>query len=122
MKERGVDDGHIIHINSVLGHSLPGGRNVSMYHASKHAVTVLTEGLRRELVQLGSKIKVTSVSPGVVVTEFMNLYGEEIKNRLYTENPTLQSKDIADAVVYTLGTPPHVQIHEITIKPVGEKF
>nr|CAD7419807.1 unnamed protein product [Timema poppensis] len=93
-----------------------------MYHASKHAVTVLTEGLRRELVQLGSKIKVTSVSPGVVVTEFLNLYGEERKNRLYAENPTLQSKDIADAVVYTLGTPPHVQIHEIIIKPVGEKF
>nr|CAD7194986.1 unnamed protein product [Timema douglasi] len=122
MKERGVNDGHIIHINSVLGHSLPTGGNVSMYHASKHAVTVLTEGLRRELVQLGSKIKVTSVSPGVVVTEFMNLYGEERKNRLYAENPTLQSKDIADAVVYTLGTPPHVQIHEIIIKPVGEKF
>nr|CAD7400405.1 unnamed protein product [Timema cristinae] len=109
MKERTVNDGHIIHINSTLGHSLPTGRNVSMYHASKHAVIVLTEGLRRELVQLGSKIKVTSVSPGVTVTEFMNLYGEERKKRLYAENPTLQAKDIADAVVYTLGTPPHVQ-------------
>nr|CAD7269394.1 unnamed protein product [Timema shepardi] len=93
-----------------------------MYPASKHAVTVLTEGLRRELVQLGSKIKVTSVSPGVVETEFANIYGQDVKKFLYKENPVLQAKDIADAVLYTLGTPPHVQIHEITIRPIGENF
>nr|CAD7204856.1 unnamed protein product [Timema douglasi] len=122
MKERGVNDGHIIHLNSIVGHSIPGATSATMYHASKHAVTVLTEGLRRELVQLGSKIKVTSVSPGVVETEFANIYGPEMKKFLYKENPVLHAKDIADAVLYTLGTPPHVQIHEITIKPIGEKM
>nr|CAD7260257.1 unnamed protein product [Timema shepardi] len=122
MKERGVNDGHIIHINSIAGHYLPGGHPVSMYHASKHAVTVLTEGLRRELVQLGSKTKVTSISPGVVATEFFNIFDPETKKEFLGGNPVLQAKDIADAVIYTLGTPPHVQIHEITIKPVGEKF
>nr|CAD7266287.1 unnamed protein product [Timema shepardi] len=120
MKERGVNDGHIIHLNSVLGHWLPGGRPVTMYHTSKHIVTVLTEGLRRELVQIGSKTKVTSISPGLTVTEFANAYGPEIKKFLYEENAVLQAKDIADAVIYTLGTPPHVQIHEMIIRPVGE--
>nr|CAD7255833.1 unnamed protein product [Timema shepardi] len=109
MKERGVNDGHIIHINSVLGHSLPSTMPVSIYHASKYAVTVLTEGLRRELVQLGSKTKITSVSPGLVETEIADALGPEIKERIYANNPCLQAKDIADAVIYTLGTPPHVQ-------------
>nr|CAD7437473.1 unnamed protein product [Timema bartmani] len=196
MKERGVNNGHIIHINSVLGHSLPNTIPVSIYHASKHAVTVLTEGLRRELVQLGSKTKITvccndvtnkyelnrlnakyngpqltklpserpvqplimlaythkniptpseggpadftpsavkappttkkksanltqpSVSPGLVETEIADALGPEIKERIFAHNPCLQAKDIADAVIYTLGTPPHVQVHEITIKPV----
>nr|CAD7597154.1 unnamed protein product [Timema genevievae] len=121
MKERGVNDGHIIHINSIAGHYLPSFFPVTMYHASKHAVTVLTEGLRRELVQLGSKTKVTSISPGLVETEFANIRGPEGK-KVYKENPVLQAKDLADAVIYTLGTPPHVQVHEITIKPTGERF
>nr|CAD7450279.1 unnamed protein product [Timema bartmani] len=55
MKEKGVDDGHIIHINSVAGHTMVNFPGIVPYTASKHAVTVLTEGLRRELVQLGSK-------------------------------------------------------------------
>nr|CAD7266288.1 unnamed protein product [Timema shepardi] len=122
MKERGVNDGHIIHINSIGGHSLPMSLPATIYHASKYAVTVLTEGLRRELVQLGSKIKVTSVSPGVVETKFADIFGPEFKKFIYKENPVLHAKDIADAVLYTLGTPPHVQIHEITIKPIGEKM
>ncbi|CAG2059212.1 unnamed protein product, partial [Timema podura] len=59
MKEKGVDDGHIIHINSIDGHMPVKFPGMAHYFASKHAVTVLTEGLRRELVQLGSKIRVT---------------------------------------------------------------
>nr|CAD7200809.1 unnamed protein product [Timema douglasi] len=58
MRERGVDDGHIIHINSIAGHSIL-NLPLHFYTASKHAVTVLTEGLRRELVALNSHIRVT---------------------------------------------------------------
>lgn len=36
--------------------------------------------------------------------------------------PYLNPSDIADAVVYAIGTPPHVQVHELTIKPIGEEF
>ncbi|KAJ4445485.1 hypothetical protein ANN_07293 [Periplaneta americana] len=57
MRERGVDDGHILHINSIAGHFIHPG--VLMYSASKHAVTVMTEGLRRELWKEKSRIRVT---------------------------------------------------------------
>ncbi|XP_069683507.1 farnesol dehydrogenase-like [Periplaneta americana] len=119
MKEKGVDDGHIIHINSIAGHKVID--RASMYCSSKHAVTALTEGLRRELVNQKSKIRVTSVSPGLVRTEIGLASGAtpEILE-LFKELPSLESEDIADAVLYVLGAPPHVQIHELMIKPVGE--
>ncbi|XP_069683461.1 farnesol dehydrogenase-like isoform X3 [Periplaneta americana] len=112
MKEKGVDDGHIIHINSDVGHKPPGGR-YTMYCTTKHAVTALTEGLRRELVQQKSKIRVTSLSPGLVKTE---MPAEEFLKMC----PSLNPEDVADAVMYVLGVPPHVQIHELTIIPVGQ--
>nr|CAD7394920.1 unnamed protein product [Timema cristinae] len=108
MKEKGVDDGHIIHINSVAGHSLVNFPGIVPYSASKHAVTVLTEGLRRELVQLGSKIRVTSISPGGVDTDMVkSVTGQSPIPE--GEFPLLQAEDIANAVTYVLGTPPHVQ-------------
>lgn len=58
MKRSGVD-GHVIHINSVLGHHVLQIPRLNVYPASKFAVTALTETLRRELMDLGSKIKVT---------------------------------------------------------------
>ncbi|XP_021929736.1 farnesol dehydrogenase-like [Zootermopsis nevadensis] len=123
MKESGVDDGHIIHINSVVGHKPPSNVGIAMYSASKHAVTALTEGLRRELVKQNSKIRVSSVSPGAVRTEIAeaSAFPKEAFESL-GNMPYLNSKDIADAVIYVLGTPPHVQIHELTIKPIGEMF
>ncbi|PNF26481.1 Farnesol dehydrogenase [Cryptotermes secundus] len=111
MKERGVDDGHIIHINSVAGHKDPTFVGIQMYCASKHAVTALTEGLRRELVQQKSKIRVTSLSPGAVETEILEASEfSEDSLKGFKDIPFLKSKDIADSVIYVLGTPPHVQV------------
>ncbi|XP_071442195.1 farnesol dehydrogenase-like [Hetaerina americana] len=118
MKETGVDDGHIIHINSVAGHSILPFCGHHTYGATKHAVTVLTEGLRKELMEAKSKIRVTSVSPGLVKTEIFQAAGSE--GDIYKENPHLNPKDVADCVVFALGMPPHVQIHEVSVKPVGE--
>ncbi|PSN53616.1 Farnesol dehydrogenase [Blattella germanica] len=112
MKEKGVDDGHIVHINSILGHIPPPNERIAMYTASKHAVTALTEGLRRDLVNKKSKIRITSVSPGLVRTEMPT---KELLEKMTSLNP----EDIANAVLYALGTPPHVQIHEMTVLPVG---
>ena len=67
MKSAGVDDGHVININSVNGHIV--GR-LPMYSASKFAVTALTEGLRRELREEKSHIRSTSISPGLTRTDF----------------------------------------------------
>uniref|UniRef100_A0AAG5DCH9 Dehydrogenase n=1 Tax=Anopheles atroparvus TaxID=41427 RepID=A0AAG5DCH9_ANOAO len=112
MKRRFVD-GHIVHINSILGHMVPDGK-LNMYAASKYGVTALTETMRHELRLAGTKIKVTSISPGLVRTEI-------ISDPSSVEGwPILEPEDISDAILYALGTPPRVQIHELTIKPVGE--
>ncbi|XP_069683466.1 dehydrogenase/reductase SDR family member 11-like isoform X2 [Periplaneta americana] len=109
MRERGVDDGHILHINSIVGHFIHPG--VLMYSASKHAVTVMTEGLRRELWKEKSRIRVTSLSPGLACTHLP--YEEAIG-----EYSSLEPADIAKAAIYALSAPPHVQIHELMVRPV----
>ncbi|KDR14279.1 hypothetical protein L798_11728, partial [Zootermopsis nevadensis] len=101
MKERGVDDGHIININSVAGH-IPPQDYFCMYAATKHAITILTEGLRRELVARDSNIRVTSISPGLVKTDLPPKVVLQV-------SPYLNPEDIAGSVVYVLDTPPHVQ-------------
>lgn len=58
MREHNID-GHIIHVNSVAGHYVPDIKNFNMYPPSKHALTVITEMQRRELIEAGTKIKVT---------------------------------------------------------------
>ncbi|XP_028138593.2 farnesol dehydrogenase [Diabrotica virgifera virgifera] len=120
MKKNNID-GQIIHINSVFGHKVSNFPQVNVYPATKHGVTALTETLRNELNALKSKIRVTSISPGLVETEMV----DEVKNSDYFEqlkNSILKPEDIADGVLYVLSTPPHVQIHELMIKPLGEQF
>ncbi|GFG32642.1 hypothetical protein Cfor_04747, partial [Coptotermes formosanus] len=110
LNERNKDEGHVIHINSIAGHynlSTPG---FHMYSATKHAVTALTEGLRVELVSQGSKIRVTSISPGLVDTELLRAGAKSLDpEELFTRLPSLKPSDVADAVVYVLSTPSNVQ-------------
>ncbi|XP_053682935.1 farnesol dehydrogenase-like [Sabethes cyaneus] len=115
MKARDTN-GHIIHINSIAGHKVLQFPHMNMYAASKFAVTAITETMRNELREMGSKVKVTSISPGVVKTEIVAGLDD------HRDFPKLECEDIAAAVLYVLGTPPHVQVHELTIKPVGEQF
>ncbi|XP_052897703.1 farnesol dehydrogenase-like [Anopheles moucheti] len=112
MQKRSVD-GHIVHINSIVGHSIPPLNTLNIYPAVKYGITALTETMRQELRFAGTKIKVTSISPGFTRTPINPNSGT------YT-GPILEPEDIADAILYALGTPPRVQIHELTIKPVGE--
>ncbi|XP_025832723.1 farnesol dehydrogenase-like isoform X2 [Agrilus planipennis] len=113
--------GHIIHMNSIAGHTIPyfPGTSVNVYAAAKFAVTALTETLRRELMNCNLKIKVTSISPGVVASE-----SSVSCSNLDTDSsiPQLKPQDVADAIKYVLTTPQHVQVHELILKPVGEQF
>ncbi|XP_045483408.1 farnesol dehydrogenase-like [Harmonia axyridis] len=110
-------NGQIININSVAGHYVPDFPNLNLYPASKHGVTTITETFRRELIDAGSKIKVTSISPGFVLTEGV----KHTFNVLEIES-ILQPEDIAQAVIYVLSTPERVNVNEIIIKPVGQRI
>jgi NADP+-dependent farnesol dehydrogenase len=117
-------NGHIIHINSVAGHKIPNWLGINIYTASKYAVTALAETLRQELNHLGSKIKITSLSPGLVATEMttLNTGVSEERQAMLKSMPILQPQDIAEAIGYVLSTPENVQIQELTIVPLGETF
>ncbi|KAI8045283.1 hypothetical protein M5D96_001463 [Drosophila gunungcola] len=111
---RNVNDGHVVFINSVVGHHVPAVKDFSlnMYAPSKHVITALTEILRQEFNKKWTKTKITSVSPGVVDTEIFESGSWEYPSGM----PMLQSADVADAVSYCIQTPPNVQIHELIIK------
>ncbi|CAG5124147.1 unnamed protein product, partial [Candidula unifasciata] len=113
MKEKEVDDGHIIFINSLAGHRLlPGNKDLHMYSATKFAVRAILEGVRYELRQMESGIRVSAVSPGVVETDiFVKLFDndDERAKKFLSERKYLEAQDIAQAVKYIISQPPHVQ-------------
>ncbi|XP_065913784.1 dehydrogenase/reductase SDR family member 11-like [Dysidea avara] len=122
LRERNVDDGHVFHLNSISGHVV--NPATSFYNASKFAVTALTEGLRKELRDIKSNIKITGISPGVVATEFgprrrgMDNPKEAMTDLYATFGyPVLQPEDVADSIIYALSTPPRMQIHDMLIRP-----
>ncbi len=119
MRARG-DAGHVVHISSMAAHRVPTGSGV--YAATKHAVRALTEGLRQELRALGSSIRITSVSPGFVETEFAALYhkDEAAAAETYGRTKVLEADDVAEAVLFALGMPAHAQIHDILMRPTAQ--
>ncbi|MFP5361266.1 MAG: SDR family oxidoreductase [Thermoleophilia bacterium] len=97
--------GHLLLTSSVAGRRALQG---SLYSATKHAVTAMAESARQELNDTG--VRVTSIEPGMVDTPFF-------------DNPVanaLQPDDIARAVMYAVGQPPHVDVNEILIRPVSQ--
>jgi 3-hydroxy acid dehydrogenase/malonic semialdehyde reductase len=114
----GRNAGHIVNIGSVVGRwTLPGG---VVYCATKFAVRAITDGLRMDL--MGKNIRVTNIEPGVVKTEF-NLVrlGDEAKaEALYEGLRPLQPEDIAEAVVWCVDRPPHVNVQEMVVFPTDQ--
>ncbi|MEL7143910.1 MAG: SDR family NAD(P)-dependent oxidoreductase [Cyanobacteria bacterium J06643_4] len=117
---RPADAGHIVHISSMSGHRVPAIEGI--YSATKFAVRSLTETLRRELRADGSHIRISSISPGIVETEFAEKYHQssEKAEATYGQFPVLQSKDIASAVVYALAQPSHVEVNDILLRPTQQ--
>jgi NADP-dependent 3-hydroxy acid dehydrogenase YdfG len=113
--------GHVIHISSMAGHRVPPESGV--YSATKYAVRSLTEGLRQELRAAASDIRMTSISPGFVETEFAAHYhrSQEAARKTYGRFKVLEAGDVAEAVLYALGQPPHVQIHDLLMRPTHQR-
>ncbi|XP_070572616.1 dehydrogenase/reductase SDR family member 11-like isoform X1 [Ptychodera flava] len=97
----------------------------NFYAATKCMVTSLTEGLRRELRELRSHIRVTSISPAAVRDTEITLRAsggdEEFVRKKFASKPALVPKDVADIVVYTLAAPPHVEINGIIVRSIAVK-
>ncbi len=119
MRSRG-DSGHVVHISSMSAHRVPPQSGV--YSATKFAVRSLTEGLRQELRAQGSKIRVTAISPGFVETGFAAVWNQrpEAAAETYGRYPVIQADEIADMVTYALSRPPHVQIHDLLVRPTDQ--
>lgn len=113
--------GHIIHIGSMSGHRVPDGTG-GMYSATKHAVKAMTEALRRELRAKDSPIRVSSISPGFVETEFAAVMtgSAERAQATYSRYPCLQSTDVAQTVLHVLTQPDHVEIHDVLMRPTAQ--
>lgn len=98
--------GHLLLTGSLAGRRALSG---SLYSATKFAVTAMGEGARLELN--GTGVRVTLIEPGQVDTPFFDDPGE---GRLTPE-------DIARAVMWAVGQPPHVDVNELLIRPVAQE-
>ena len=114
------NEGHIVNIGSVAGHIVYPGGNV--YNASKFAVRALTQAMSMDLV--GTKIRVSSIDPGAVETEFsvVRFHGDENKaNSVYKGFKPLTGGDIAEAVYFVVNLPEHVNVLEMVVMPTAQR-
>ncbi len=114
-------EAQIVNIASIYGHrdQVP---NFSFYQASKFAVRALTNTLRAELFAKGTRVRVGMISPGLVATEFRERasHGAFRYESYFEKYKPLLPSDIADAVLYMLSTPSHVQVQDILLSPMGQ--
>jgi 3-hydroxy acid dehydrogenase / malonic semialdehyde reductase len=111
--------GHVVNIGSIAGHQTYPGGNV--YCASKAAVRAISEGLKQDL--LGTPVRVSSVDPGLVETEFsqVRFHGDSDRaKKVYQGLTPLTPNDVADVVFFCVTRPPHVNISEVLLVPTDQ--
>lgn len=111
--------GHLINLGSIAGIDAYAGGTV--YCATKAFVHSFTRGLRQDL--LGSGVRVTTIAPGRVETEFsdVRLRGDsDAAQKVYTGYRPLRPDDVADAIAYALSCPPHVTVEFLHIMPTDQ--
>ncbi|HEV2578733.1 MAG TPA: SDR family NAD(P)-dependent oxidoreductase [Acidobacteriaceae bacterium] len=117
MVERG--SGHVINLGSIAGHiAYPNG---GVYCATKAAERFISDGLRLDLN--GTPVRVTSVDPGMVKTDFSRVRfrgNEERAAKTYENVEPLLPEDIADVIVWTATRPPHVMIQQVVLTPTAQ--
>lgn len=111
--------GHIINISSIAGkHVYPKG---NVYCATKHAVSALSQAMRMDM--LDYNIRVTQVCPGAAKTEFSNVRfkgDNDRADKVYDGFTPLTAKDVAEAVVYAVMQPKHVDVQDILVMPTAQ--
>lgn len=114
-------DGHVVNIASTAGRIA--GVNGGGYSASKFAVVAFSESLRKEVCK--DRIRVSVIEPGVAATELRDHIGHaETKKALNAWADSmrqLQSEDVANAVIYCVTQPLHVNINEILMRPTDQE-
>jgi 3-hydroxy acid dehydrogenase / malonic semialdehyde reductase len=114
-----ADGGHIVNIGSVAGRQAYA--NGSLYVTSKFAVRGFTYALREDL--LGRPIRITTVDPGLVETDFSRVRfrgDEEQASAVYEGVEAMQPEDIAECVVFAVTRPPHVNVDELVVKALAQ--
>ena len=108
--------GHVVNVASIAGmQTYPRG---NVYCASKAAVRIISDGLKQDL--LGTPIRVTTISPGLVETEFSQVRFRGDRDRaaqVYQGMTPLAADDVADAMFYAVTRPARVNINEIILMP-----
>lgn len=111
--------GHVINIGSIAGHEVYPNGNV--YCGTKHAVDAITKGLRLDLN--GTSVRVSTIDPGLVETEFslVRFHGDQERAaKTYQGYKPLTGEDIAETIFWVADRPPHVQIAEVIILPTAQ--
>ena len=118
MVERGT--GHLVNIGSTAGHQVYPKGNV--YNASKFAVKALTEGINLDVA--GTDVRVSSVDPGFVHTEFskVRFHGDDERaEAVYEGFAPLTADDVADCVHFVVTRPPHVNVFDMILLPTAQR-
>ena len=114
------NSGHVVNIGSVAGHQVyPMG---AVYCGSKFAVRAINWGMNIDLV--GTNIRVASIDPGLVETEFslVRFHGDEERaESVYQGYKPLSGEDIADIACYVVNAPEHVDIVDLVVLPTAQR-
>lgn len=112
--------GHVINVSSVAGHKVgPGG---AVYAATKHAVRVISEGLRQEVKPYN--IRTTIISPGAVATELTHTITDPVvaEGARKTYEAAIPADSFARAVAFAMSQPEDVDINEILFRPTRQAY
>ena len=114
------NSGHVIHIGSIAGRwAYPKG---AVYNATKFGLRAIAEGMNMDL--LGTKVRVSSVDPGLTETEFseVRFHGDsERAKSVYADTKPLTGDDVADAVIYVANAPEHVDVFQLVLMPTAQR-
>lgn len=114
------DSGHVINVGSIAGHWVYPQGNV--YNATKFAVRALTEGMNLDVV--GTGVRISSVDPGLVETEFSRVRfrgDEERAAKVYQGYTPLTPADIAEVILFVANAPPHVNVFQTVVYPTDQR-